>query len=338
MRWTNTTRTNIRSLVDKYHLYDRTLNNNRVLLNGFGSPCTLFKNSTVTPLGNVAPNLTKCYCWNSQSNTPDRSHILCDGTGYLEGYQKYGYKEYTLSTPSTYAYTSPNIIVQADRKAFVMSGAQLSGYIETNWLSLEGFKEVDYFLVADQFDSSENRITYQYSLDGTTWVPLVMIPAQDLLSNRKASNFVLGNLIPTPTQIKFRIIFEKRLSISSSPKFNSIRFRYRNHPTLREIDSRFDISIPAFLASRAAPQEEVTQGEYGWTVLKPIKWWVLPEVNVEETDVIEFLTGVFSKQRYRAAKVVKYTYGPSLQILHREFESVLIRASDDVGGVLYTLL
>jgi len=336
MRWTNTTRNDIRGVVDKYNIYNRLLNRNRIIMNGFGSPCTLFKNSTITPIGNVVPGLTRCYCWNSQTNTPDKTHILCDGTGYLEGYQKYGYKEYTLSTPSKYDYQSPGVIVQADRKAFTLSGTALTGYIETTWLSLEKFCEVDYFLVADQFDPSINRVRYYYSIDGTTWTELTMVPSTDLLSNRKAQLLVFTE--PYPTQIKFRVVFERKTSTSPSSKFNSIRFRYRNHPTLWEIDNRFNIHIPAFLASRVAPTEEVAQGEYGWTVKKPLRWWVMPEVRVEETDVIEFLTGTFSGQRYRAVKLTKYTYGPQLQLLHTEFDTELIRAIEDVGGVIYTLL
>lgn len=336
MRWTNTTRTNIRSVLDNKQIYNRILNTNRVLLNGFGSPCTLYKNSTISPHGTEVKGLTRCYCWNSQNNSPDRSHILCDGTGYLEGYQKYGYTEYTLSTPSTYSSMSSNIAIQADRRAFVLSGSGTVGTIETTWLSLLNFKDVDYFLVADQTVPSDNRVRYYYTVDDINWVELVMSDTSDLLSNKKASNFVLQE--PFPSRIKFRIVLEKRTTTSPSPKFNSIRFRFRNHLTLKEIDKRFDIHIPAFLASRQPPEDQITQGEYGWTVVKPVKWWVLPEVNVEESDVIEFLTGEFAKLRFRATKVVKYTHGPQLQILHREFESVLIRATEDVGGVLYSLL
>ncbi len=336
MQWTNPTRVDVRRVVDKYKVYERLLQRNRELMRGFGSPCTYYRNVTLTNVGTVQEGLTRCYCFNAQEGSPDRGHILCAGTGYLEGYQKYGYKEHTYATTSKFSISSSNIQLQPDKKAFVLTGGSLSEYIQTDLIPLTSFRGFDYFLVSDYYDATYNRIEYYYSFDLVEWLPITMVLNTHSLFNRKATSINIPT--PTPPGIAFRIMFKKVNSSAPGPKFNSFKFRYRYLISLNEMDPRYSLNMPAFLASRQPPRTEVSQGEFGWKTTRVLDWWVLPESQIRSSDVIEFLSGEYAGQRYWVQEATKYTYGPELQVLHVGFKTELIRPKDDVGRVIYTLM
>lgn len=346
MRWQNPYRfPDIRKTIDKYGLYDRTLMMLRTKMAGAGSPCTYWRNMGITFYGTLPTDLTKCYCWQKNSSDPTgnqsqpkRDHFLCMGTGYLKGYQKYGYDEIVISTPNdqelTFSSDSLNIgkDVSGEPDRFILSGTSLSEYIETFNIELTNFLSVDRFLAKEGIDKDENRIKYFYSTnDGSDWGDFTELTMTDYtenaLGNKQATNL---NLSSETTQIKFRIRFDKRRVTSPSPILNSIRFRYRNHINLIEMDQRFNITIPGFLACREAPTEKIVQSEYGWKTTKPMMWWVLPEANIKRNDIIMFLQGEFENQKYEIQNLTKHTYGPDLKVLHRSFESVYLRDSRDI--------
>lgn len=349
MRWAVPFRVDPRSVIDKYHLYDRTLNRNRAKMRGAGSPCTIYTNPMVTLYGTEPENLTKCYCWEKTSEVeetdiksqPNRDHFLCMGTGYLQGYGKYGYEDIVISTPSLLTFSSSSIAVAQDSsgepdRISIMSTSTLESF-ETENFSLTNFKEVEFFLAKDATDPDTNRIKYYYSVNGgSNWVELQMVTyTTTKLANKQAINFYLNE---NSAQIKFKVELQKRYSNSPSPRFNSLRFRYRSHPTLRELDPRFEIDIPAFLAAREQVRLEVTQGEYGWKTTRPMRWWVLPETHVQESDIIMFLQGEFQDQKYEVKNLTEHTHGPSLQILHRDFESAFLRDNKDIIRIIDLLI
>jgi len=352
MRWTAPHRyPNIRDTIDRYHLYDRTLTLLRAKMNGAGSPCTYWRNKAITFYGTLDENMTKCYCWKKSEETdsgttevkssPNRDHFLCMGTGVLEGYQKYGYHEIVFSTPRIFTTTSNSLGKGRDDNGeedrFVLSGTSQEESLETENFELIDFKEVDYFLANDKVKKDTNRLKYFYSIDdGSTWTELSMIDyTLTKLGTKQAENFNLSEGI---THIKFKVTFQKRYSDSSSPLLNSLRFRYRKHPTLVNMDPRFNIDIPAFLAAREQIIMEITQGEYGWKTRRPTRWWTLPEAHIKNNDIIMFLQGEFENQKYEVTELTEHSHGPELRILHRSFESSFLRDKYDIIRILDYLI
>lgn len=350
MKWSVPFRVDPRSVIDKYHLYDRTLNRNRAKMRGAGSPCTLYRNSAITLYGTAPEGLTKCYCWSKSGDDdtateiqsqPKRDHFLCMGTGYLDGYTKYGYSSIVVSTPSNLTFSSSTILVSRDSSGepdrIIISGSSQLESVETENYTLTNFQEIDLFLAKDSTDGDTNKITYYYSIDdGGVWTEITMVAYEEnALGNKQSSEF---SLPVGTTQIKFKIELERRYTTSPSPRFNSIRFRYRDHITMYNMDPTFNIQIPAFLAAREQVLLEVTQGEYGWKTTRPMRWWVLPEAHIKEGDVIMFLQGEFQDQKYEVQKLTEHTHGPSLQVLHRDFESAFLRDNRDIIRILDLLI
>jgi hypothetical protein len=138
--------------------------------------------------------------------------------------------------------------------------------------------------------------------------------------------------------IRFRITLKKRYAASQSPKWNSIRFRYRKHIVLSEMDPRFSIEVPAFLAAREQQTRVIEQGEYGWTTKFPLNWWTLPDADIQNADVIMFLQGTYEDERYEVKNLREFVYGNTLQILHKGFEAEFIRDENELLGIIHYLL
>lgn len=359
MKWSAPRVPDIKGVVDKFHLYDRILQRNVSLIQGFGTPCTYWRNKAISPIG-VSPNpatSTKCYCWSTpvdgggsttgQTVQPQRDHFLCSGTGWLDveggggGYQKYGYREHIFSTPSVLTANSKDVIVSGTRNSsYIVSGSSASGTLTTERITLNKFKDFNYLLVNDEFDAAANRVDYSYSLNDTTWIPLTLTNTTGITKNIGNRQATISLPVGT-SYIRFRITLLKRVATAPSPKWNSLRFRYRNTLTLAEIDPRFeDIQIPAFLASREqiAQQVEGSAQNMGWITRFPLKWKTLPDTDIESSDVIRFLKGTFVGLNFEVHDLLKFTYGESTQILHRGFESVLVRDGNDVLKIAAYLL
>lgn len=359
MKWSAPRVPDIKLITDRFHLYDRILQRNLALIQGFGTPCTYWRNKAISPIG-TSPDITtstKCYCWSNpvdgggttsnQTMQPQRDHFLCSGNGWLDvaggggGYQKYGYREYLFSTPSVLTASSKDVIISGTRgSSYILSGSSITGTLTTERLTLTNFKDVSYLMVNDESDSSINRVEYSYSLNDITWIPLVLTNTTGITRNIASRQASL--VLPVGTgNIRFRITLSKRTATVPSSKWNSLRFRFRHLLTLAEIDPRFeDILIPAFLASRDQISQivEGSAQNAGWVTRFPIKWKTLPDADIENSDIIRFLKGTFSGLNFETHDLIKYTYGESTQILHRGFESLLIRDGNDVLKIAAYLL
>lgn len=361
MRWANGGRLpQIKQIIDKFQIYNQILVRNRDIITSFGSPVTFWRNQSLSPIGRFpSGNVTKCYCWVSpaegqgtnpvQKVSPDRTHILCSGTGVLDvegkggGYQKYGYREHIFSTPTKYTLSSKNLVINSMQKndrydCYNISGASLDETLTSERITLEKFKDVNYCLIRDSVNATTGNITYSYSIDDINWVTLTTAT----YSNATIANKYATIVLPVGTQyIRFKIRIRKVNANAPSPSFNSIRFRYRNMLSLAEIDPRFStITYPAFLASREQISQYVESGPEngGWKTKFTNRWWVLPDATIENSDLIKFLQGTFEGQMFTVNSLLKYTYGNNTQILHRGFEAELIRDSDDVVQIAYYLL
>lgn len=342
MKWTQRARTDVRGVIDKFQIYGKVLAESRQKIRGAGAPCTYYENKSISYYGTAPKDATRCYCWGEQTSSPDRSHFLCLGTGYLEGYQKYGYSETVLATPSGFFFKDTSIIKSGSRsEGYAMSSSSAtSGELIFNKIELSHFYEVDRFYVTHLADLNQNNLEYYFTINDVEWhrIPL------STLKNNPLADFagdltVFSNIItPDMTYVRFKIVFRKRYNTSTSAMFNSIRFRYRNQLNLSDTDQRYaHITYPAFLAAREQQTIEITQGEQGWTTVRPLRWWVLPEVNIKNEDLISFVDGSLSGQYYVVRNLTPHMHGPELQVLHKAFESSYIRDSHDIIKILHML-
>jgi hypothetical protein len=341
MKWSQVRIPDVKRIVDRYNIINRTLDNDNAILAGFGTPTTAWINTAITKEGTLTPNIKKCYCWNTQSGSPDRTHFLCAGTGSIgvgdngEGaYQKYGYTDIIFTTVNTCTLSSSNIIKTGSMGGnYTLSGNAVSGTITTPRYTLDNLQDVSYFLINDKVDTT-NSIEYYYSTDDVNYIRIYFID-----NPNKATEIFskLGGItLPSGTEyIRFQIILKRNAGSTSSPTFNAIKFRYRKMPIYGVIDTRFsDVAIPAFLSSREAVQNAIEANEFGWVTRYPIRWRVGPESDVRNNDVIMFLKGEFINFRFEIKDLVIHAYGDSLQVLHKNFESRYIRDNKDLLGVI----
>ena len=336
--------------MDRFQIQNRLLQINQSLISGYGTPCTYYHNSSLLSNGQIVSttnttSLVKCYCWTNQAAQPDRTHALCSGTGYIDingtggGYQKYGYREHIFSTPSNLSLSSTiNLIKSADNKSYTISGTSITETITSTRITLDNCLAFDYFIVKDQFDPVSSKIEYYYSFNDTTWTQITMAT----WTGNAAIGSRYGTIsIPALTPyIRFRVTLRKKTATSPSGIWNSIRFRYRKMKTLREIDPRFEIDIPSFLAVRQQQKTIIEGSEQGggWIQRYPLQWRVLPDATIENTDVIKFLTGTYADYIFEAHDVTKMSYGETQQILHRDFESQYLRDENDIMKVVHLLI
>ena len=368
MVWTVDRLPNVKTIVNRYHLYERTINRNVQKMRAAGTPCTFWRNMAITSTGTYRTNMTKCYCWASpiegggsvstQAVQPDRRHFLCYGMGIIDtddvggvglivggGYQKYGYREHIISTPTkNLTRSSNNLIISGSRGSnYTISGSSILETLTTARYQLFNFKEVDYILMNEEINNTQNRVEYFYSTDDIIWYQLVLaeyLPGINLTS--KIANVYSSIDLPEGTEyIRFRVTLRKRVATSPSPKWNSIKFRYRNMMNFNEIDPIFsDVNTPAFLAAREQQSTVVEQsdGGVGWVTRFPLKFWTLPDAAIENTDVIKFIKGTYKNRMFEVNDLIKYVYGENSAILHRGFEANYIRDNLDLLGIVHYLI
>jgi hypothetical protein len=368
LHWTAEKLPNVKTVVNRYHLYERTINRNVQKMRAAGTPCTFWRNMAMTSTGIYRTDFTKCYCWASpiegggsvstQAVQPDRRHFLCYGTGILDtddeggigritggGYQKYGYREHIISTPTKgLTRSSNNLIISGNRGSnYVISGASTSETLTTQRYQLFNFKEVDYILMNEKIDNTQNRVEYLYSTDDVNWYQLTLaeyLPGVKVTD--KIANVYSSIDLPEGTEyIRFRVRLRKRTATSPSPEWNSIKFRYRNMMNFNEIDTIFsDVTTPAFLAAREQQSTVVEQADsgIGWETRFPLRFWTLPDAAIEDTDIIKFIKGTFKDRMFEVNDLIKYTYGEMAYILHRGFEANYIRDNLDLLGIVHYLI
>ena len=219
LRWMADRLPNVKTVMDRYHILDRMVNRNLTKMRAAGSPATYWRNSAVGITGITPAGLTKCYCWatptggSTQQSTPDRTHFLCIGTGYLEGYQRYGYTEVVLATTSTFTKSSANILISGERNStYLISGGSLIETLTSDKISLTNFKDVNYFLANDAATSGQSRIKYYYSTDDVNWHEMTMT---DIATTQLANRQGALQLSTGTTYVRFRISLEKRLAMNT---------------------------------------------------------------------------------------------------------------------------
>ena len=214
MRWQQGDRVPaVKSVMDKFGILNRIVDRNLAKITAAGAPCTYWRNVSLTKLGALATGNTQCYCWttptggDAQIANPDKQHFLCQGTGFLEGYQRYGYKEFVLGTPTTsLTKSSANLVVTGTRgSTYIMSGNSMTETLTSERYALLNFIAFDHFLVNDKIDADKNRMEYEYSTDDITWT---LVTLHDYNVPQIANRYGILSLPAGTSHIRFRIRFK----------------------------------------------------------------------------------------------------------------------------------
>lgn len=337
MRWNSPRLPDVRRVTDKFNLYGHLVNKNRAIIVSNGAPATFWRNTGLKRDGSLNTDLTRCYCWDEEVSQPDKKHFLCAGTGFLGGYQKYGYNEIVTSTTSTLTKDAAIITTGSRGSSLSLSGGAITGTVDTEKIYITDFIEIDYFLINEKTEDTNNRIKYYYTLDDATWTEINITDyTGSKIANKQGD---LSNITEIADFIKFRMVFQKRYTTSAAPMFNSIRFRYRNQLNLGVFDDRFSyIQVPSFLASKENTAIQLQQQELGLVTKYPLRFWTLPDAILWEGDIFSFLTGEFSDYKYEIKNVNPFMYGPQQIISHRSFDVAFIRDNNDLMGIAHHLI
>ena len=339
MRWPGNIRHDPRSIIDNYRLYELAISHNRVKMQGEGTPGTYYSNTSIDEFGVFNTSAVKCYCYNSSANAqPNPRHYLCMGTGVLSGYQKYGYMEHVFAMPSAAVgdLTVPTSLVtftsSSNDIGYQISSTDLSVDILSKAIPVSNLLAADRFIVQDTCDIANNKVEYYYSTDNINWTLLVLDTyTRSKLGNKYATNFVLS---PGTTNVWLRIRLRKRSATAASPVWYSVRFRYRQMRTLVDIYPRHKIQEPAFLVSRSQNITTIKNGQDGVILSNDQKFWVLPEVNIKNVDVIEYYNGPWAHRKFVVENMERHLHGPEQIEISKFFNSKVIRDNTDLNGII----
>ena len=298
---------------------------NYLTLENFGMVCTLYKKFT---------DREHCYCWDPTYQQANRKCEVCSGTGYLDGYRKYGYRENTYGINSLTT-TTPRLIgsnydtigdVGKPKIAIVIKQGN-SAWVETEYISLDQVKDMGY-IKSGIYTPPNTSIVYKYTFNGSTYTTL------NDLSNLSALNVAING----QTQIKFRIELNKLTSTAQSPGFIYIKIRMRVALKIGEINTRFTtIGIPAFLASKSFTPRSQELDEHGLIRAFPLSFWTLVDCKIDEHDIAKFLDGPYSGKPFETLNVRHSIFGGENKLLSARWDSRFIQGEGDSAGFAYLL-
>lgn len=311
-----------KGVIEAYKIIDRIIDKNEEELKSSGTPMTLWKYYPFGP---------SCTC------EKDATCSLCYGTGFLNGYQKYGYYTYTYASTSVGKQDrfglnlSGNVdvidIPQTTTTSFMLTSGT-SGYIETNWIQIKSpsWNAIEHtFIKAKIFTPPETAITYSFTIDGINWVMITD----------------LTQPIPVPPEaetIKIRLTLHRTSVYIPSPAINCFRYRFKTKPNYNLYDQRFKLAdIPAFLASKQVNPMSYMLKQEGNQVDYLPKFWALPDVKIEAKDIGMFLQGNHKNQRFEFQKIELSEHGEDSRVLHTSWQSRFIFSPDDTLGIAYSL-
>lgn len=340
MRYINGIQFDPRHLLDTHRTFEQAWNRHRVILSSLGTPITVFYShgrDEIDDLG-MLKERQRCHCsfdQNGNKKDPDPDHRLCYGEGVLPGFEKYGYNT-IIVTNTTKNVVENNVAFDGPNQEgtyfnhYTLDNSETSGEIISPNYVIDSFYGITFFKFAQKNNPEQNRVRYYYSTDnGSTWVN---IPVTYDTSGKPTVDF---SAFPEElTQIKFRILMEKRYTHSSSPKFSYLKFRYQSTPNLSEIDTRFkEIDMPATLTAYSISPQEVKQAQQGLTVSKEPTWWTLPESRIGNDDMIMYLNGHYKGRMFYCYDIEERIYAKFGYPLSLQFKTRMLRDSSSNLGI-----
>lgn len=313
-----------KGVIDNKHILDSIIDKNETVLKSSGSPMTIWKHY---PFG---PYCTCAIGEDKKQIKPDSNCRICMGTGYINGYQKYGYYTYTYAADSInsddrFGLNLSNIniidIPKQNSKAFVLEKGT-SGYLETNWIPTKNGYEHSY-LKSMIFTPQGTSVTYSCTFNGSDYILI------NHLDNIKD--------LEVKEAIKIKLTLSRNSTNIPSPAVNAFKYRIRMKDIYYNYDRRFSILTPAFLASKQIIDRRYMMTQDGTTVqYKPV-FWALPDVKIGEKDIGMFLVGNHENQRFEFENLTISEHGENQRVLHTKWNSRFIFSNDDVLGNIYKL-
>ena len=321
-KWTRPFRKDVKGLIEKKGIIQRIIDRNMVALMGSGSPFIIWHHG-YDLLKKTSPSGSIDICWCNRNGTPDARHRICNGTGYLVGYQRYGYKTITWSTTSADV-TLDNVRVQKDtKKEYWLLSSGLTGTVTTDWIPLTDIKEYCYFIHTES-DGVNNTITYEYSYNDTTWIAM---PSD------------ISSLDLSQTQIKIRVTLARTSINDRLPYVEWFRFRFRDKQTLGEqyVEYKNSVFVPAYVASKTFTQQLQSKQNQGLTFDFPLTFWSIINEDLGPRDVGMFLKGHYINRRFYQYNIRESTYGEDCTLLHVTWDTRWVYSADDTNGIVYNL-
>ena len=194
---------------------------------------------------------TQCACHKLTNQASDRKCMACHGTGYVPGYQKFGYNTLYMSAVDTgNVLTNVRVTTEFKSSKIELSPAALTGTIvspdkpftRSVATSVWAAQATTYVRIA-----GHSSVTVEFSTNsGTTW----------------ANVSTLSTANPTSGNIRFRATLTRDSVSILSPLFEIVRARYETIPYSHEQADGSYRGGPWILLMRSIPVARRTKNEH----------------------------------------------------------------------------
>jgi len=216
---------------------------------------------------------SKCSC--VEEYIPKGDCKVCYGTGWVGGYDKYGYETINIGWHSE---NVKMVNLEPDLGVFPLalklSHGNLSGYLETEWIGLNNVVSFDNFrLQTYRINQTSSITTYVQFGDESNW---------DELTNLESR--ILGQ-----TKVKFKFELKKEAQ-ARPPLLELFRFRYQW------------MEDPIVKIEKGKAVKKLELSEHGFNDMTVnVNYVSMPEPKMYTTDFLEFLSD------QRRTKITEYT-------------------------------
>lgn len=267
----------IRCRINQEAIADKVLALNYEKIVAMGMPLAIWREAK-----NVLDNPLQCTCFKDTAKQPDIPCAQCYGTGFIPGYLKFGTQNFWVEAPRPSGggfgsggfgqegfgemgdWSLANVVLDTTNRPFrfmLSSTATVGSAVSPNLTisaSSLARKVGAWEAKADMFTrdgGANSSITIEASKDnGSTWFALSQLEAQ------------------APTQLKFRVTFNRTATTVKSPMFEIVRARF---PVIRDILGELSEPVIRVLPTWLT-EAEIRQAHGLKLESQGNKFWTLP--------------------------------------------------------------
>jgi len=284
----------IKDVLEDEDLYDRIVHQNNILLEAEGESAYLYQRKTS---GDPCP---APHDTTGDAQISERCE-LCYGTGYLGGYDLYGYITQVLEATganSAIALQLSGLSVQiGTRRNWVEIADSLTGgTVETDWIDASNAEE--FVQIKTLSAGREGDASVEYRFYGQDWKPAALFSAEDpaAISDKR---------------FKIRVSLSRLLSTADSPEWYHTKVRWRS-------STRYQIKVLT-----DSERGRLRWDQFGFVYEETPPTWTSPSPPaIGQRDLLEFTYG-----RFLVTDVKKVGVGP----LDRELMQQLVLAQVEAG-------
>ena len=294
--------------------------------------------------------VTLCSCVSTTAKQADIPCLSCYGVGRIPGFQKFGTRQYWVSSTDSWA-TLTNVELKTDFSPYFLaltdaatSGTAVSNPITINTTGKLGNWESNAYAFCRDGNTSidggsvgtNSTIAVEWSTDSTTWRAMSTLPT-------------LNPINPSTTSIRFKVTFTRTATTIKSPRFGIARIRFPYVTDIRTRNGVPEVDEPIIRAIETWDQEQfVKEPRALRREANAAKFWTLPlsffdtsltrdsmDSKIRETAFVEQRYGSNIGLRY---PINSFYYSDRFGIFTRQ-EFDLRRAQGNIGtnqGEFYT--